>query len=280
MKLEQVVLTGDEHFEFDGMPQPVLVSDFWAWAMSRLLMDGPRGDLAEFIVRMALEENISIPKRGWGECDIVCKDGTRIEVKCSSYLQEWERSAPSRPVFSIAKTVNCDVAEVGGIYRYIGRDGSPAQRRSDIYVFCLFAHSDRETADPLKLDQWQFFVVATRRIDELLGDRKSASIPTLEKIGAAKCDFYGIQREVNEIVQYIQQTLPPPPEIDYFVNSPEGCKKKNAGAFQLLRSFSSYSIPLFSLACQWTFFGAVTQSTQKSVHSVAELLPYGLYKSC
>ena len=231
MKLEQVVLTGDEHFEFDGMPQPVLVSDFWAWAMSRLLMDGPRGDLAEFIVRMALEENISIPKRGWGECDIVCKDGTRIEVKCSSYLQEWERSAPSRPVFSIAKTVNCDVAEVDGAYRYVGRDGSPAQRRSDIYVFCLFAHSDRETADPLKLDQWQFFVAATRKIDELLGDRKSASIPTLEKIGAARCNFYGIQREVNEIVQHIQQTLPPPPKLTLSSIHRRGVKRRTQERF-------------------------------------------------
>lgn len=213
MKLEQKVLTGDELFEFDGMPQPVSVSDFWAWAMSRLLMDGPRGDLAEFIVRLALDENVKTPKRGWGECDIVCKDGTRIEVKCSSYLQEWERETPSRPVFSVAKTVNCDVAEVDGEYRYIGRDGSPPERRSDIYVFCLFANSDRETADPLKLDQWQFYVAATERINEMLGDRKTVSIPTLEKIGAAKCDFYGIQREVKSIVQYLQRFYPPTPRF-------------------------------------------------------------------
>lgn len=212
MKLEQKVLTGDELFEFDGMPQAVSVSDFWAWAMSRLLMDGPRGDLAEFIVRMALDEDIEAPKRGWGECDIVCKDGTRIEVKCSSYLQEWVREKPSKPVFSIRPTYATDVlVDKNGEYHYVGRQRSDLKRRSDIYVFCLFAHPDRETADPLKLDQWQFFVAATRKIDELLGDRKTASIPTLEKIGAAKCDFYGIQREVNEIVRHIQQTLPPLP---------------------------------------------------------------------
>lgn len=202
---EQKALTGDEHFEYDGMPQPVLVSDFWSWAMSRLIMDGPRGDLAEFIVRMALDEDIGVPKRGWGECDIVCKDGVRIEVKCSSYLQEWERSTPSRPVFSIAKTVNCDIAEIDGEYRYIGRDGSAPQRRSDIYVFCLFSNADRRTADPLKLDQWRFWVAATTTIDEVMGDQKRVSIQGMEKIGAAECDFYGLQREVSLIAKCLGQ---------------------------------------------------------------------------
>lgn len=200
MILEQRVLSGDEHFEIDGMPQPVLVSDFWAWAMSRLLMDGPRGDLAEFIVRMALDENIEVPKCGWGECDIVCKNGFRIEVKCSSYLQEWERRSLSRPVFSVAKTVNCDIAEIDGEYRYVGRDGNPPIRRSDAYIFCLYAHIDRATSNPLMLEQWEFYVVSTKKIDEELGDRKTASVPTLEKIGAVKCNFYGLKRELESLM--------------------------------------------------------------------------------
>ena len=191
-------LSGDEHFEIEGMPQPVILSDFWSWAMSRLLMDGPRGDLAEFIVRMALDEDLESPKRGWGECDIVCKDGLRVEVKCSSYLQEWNRSSPSRPVFSIAKTLNCDIAEVDGEYMYVGRDSLPPCRRSDVYVFCLFINGDRGTADPLKLEQWRFYVASTTLIDENLGDRKTVSIPTLKKIGAIECDFYGLKPGVHD----------------------------------------------------------------------------------
>lgn len=198
MKPEQTVLTGDEHFEIDGMPQPVIVSDFWAWSMSRLLADGPRADLAEFIVRMALDESITIPKRGWGECDIVCRNGIRVEVKCSSFLQEWERSSISRPVFSVAKTVNCDVAEVDGSYRYVGRDGSAAKRRSDVYVFCLFSNHDRNTADPIKLEQWNFYVAATALIDKKLGDKKTASIATLERIGVEAYDFYELKMAIYD----------------------------------------------------------------------------------
>ncbi len=166
-------------------------------SMSRLIMDGPRGDLAEFIVRMAIDEDIEVPKRGWGECDIVCRNGTRIEVKCSSYLQEWERNSPSRPVFSISKTANCDIAEVDGTYRYIGRDGSEPQRRSDVYVFCLFSHTERESADPLKLDQWQFWVASTAAIDETMGDQRKISLQSMERIRAIPCDFYGLKLAVE-----------------------------------------------------------------------------------
>lgn len=62
MKREQTVLTGNENFEMHGIAQDANISDFWAWSMSRLLADGPRGDLAEFIVRLALGESITIPK--------------------------------------------------------------------------------------------------------------------------------------------------------------------------------------------------------------------------
>ena len=219
MDQKRGLMTGDEHFEFNGMPQPEMIRDFWAWAMSRLIMDGPRGDLAEFIVRMALEEDIQTPKRGWGECDIVCRDGLKIEVKCSSLLQEWERDTPSKPVFSIAKTLNCDIADVGGVYRYVGRDGSPPRRRSDLYVFCLFTNADRETADPTRLEQWEFYVMATEAINEAFGDRRSVNIPALKKAGAKQCDFYEIQQAVDDIRRYVQQNCTPPPRnLTYLSN--------------------------------------------------------------
>lgn len=201
MKPEQKVLVGDELFEFDGMPQPMSVSDFWAWSMSRLIADGPRGDLAEFIVRMALGESVTIPKRGWGEYDVGYRN-IGIEVKCSSLIQEWERDRPSKPVFSIRPTYASDIGEnEDGSYHYVGRTDSEFRRRSDVYIFCLFANPDRSTANPLKLDQWKFYVAATKKIDDQLGDRRSATIQTLEKLGAAKCDFYGIQREVDAVIQ-------------------------------------------------------------------------------
>ena len=96
MDMKHKVLSGSELFEFEGSLLPASIKDFWAWSMSRLIADGPRGDLAEFIVNTALGIDMSEPKRGWGECDILYPHGgksIRIEIKCSTLLQAWERKS-------------------------------------------------------------------------------------------------------------------------------------------------------------------------------------------
>ena len=197
-------LCGVEAFEFEGTRQPVSVIDFWSWAMSRLVMDGPRGDLAEFIVRVALSGDIDTPKCGWGEYDIDYR-GKRVEVKCSSMLQAWRRETPSAPKFGIASTTNCMVKQdEAGEWYYHGSDGSPARRRSDLYVFCLFANSDLNTADLLKLEQWVFWVLATSVINEQLGERKSITMPLMEKLGAEKLTFSSLKPAVDKLIAEIE----------------------------------------------------------------------------
>ena len=207
MDMKHKVLSGGELFEFEGSPLPASIKDFWAWSMSRLIADGPRGDLAEFIVNTALGMDMSEPKRGWGECDILYPHEGKtihIEVKCSTRLQAWERPSPPKPVFSIAKTLNCDIEDTGDGYRYIGRDGSPPIRRSDIYVFCLFSEQDRSVANPMVLDQWRFYIVLTRTIDDQLGDQRKISLKGLARIGAVECDYGGIRSAVDRMADNIK----------------------------------------------------------------------------
>lgn len=142
MDMKHKVLTGDEAFSCGAAMLDTTVKDFWAWSMSRLMGDGPRGDLAEFIVNTALGVDTTIPKKGWGECDIVY-NGLRIEIKCSTYLQAWERPSLSKPVFSIAKTINCDIGEFDGGYRYIGRDSVSNEQ------FFMLGHCVNNLAMPL-----------------------------------------------------------------------------------------------------------------------------------
>ena len=199
MELMHKVLSGDETFSCGGFNLDTTIKDFWAWSMSRLMGDGPRGDLAEFIVNTALGVDTTIPKKGWGECDIVY-NGTRIEIKCSTYLQAWERPNLSKPVFSIAKTYNCDIGEYEGGYRYIGRDGTPPQRRSDLYIFCLFAATDRTEANPMKLDQWEFYIVPTALINEKLGDQRKISLQGIERLGITACEYSEIKQAVDGLM--------------------------------------------------------------------------------
>lgn len=86
MDMKHKILSGSEPFELSGASLDASVKDFWAWSMSRLIADGPRGDLAEFIVNTALGMDLTEPKRGWGECDILYphpdrENPVRIEIK-------------------------------------------------------------------------------------------------------------------------------------------------------------------------------------------------------
>lgn len=193
------VMSGSEHFQLQGKACGETVKDFWAWSRSRLLADGPRGDLAEFIVNTALGLDTKNAKRGWGECDIVYRD-IRIEIKCSSLLQAWEHPKKPRPVFSIAKTQNCDIEETETGYRYIGRDGLPPQRRSEIYVFCLFSNTDRSTANPLDLDQWSFYIVPTCIINQRCQEQRSISIGKIEKLGYGVTFYHEIKPTVDAMI--------------------------------------------------------------------------------
>ena len=135
METTHKVLSGSEQFEFNGEPTDATVLDFWAWSQSRLIADGPRRDLAEFIVNTALGIDTTDPKHGWGECDILYPVGDqyiRIEIKCSSFLQAWERDTPTKPIFSIKKTMACDVELKDGQYKYCKRKDNEKLRRSDL----------------------------------------------------------------------------------------------------------------------------------------------------
>lgn len=193
------ILDGNLHFKDGERQLGPTIGDFWAWAMSRLIADGPRGDLAEFIVNVALGSDMTIPKKGWGECDIVYR-GKRVEVKCSSVLQEWVRNTPSRPVFSIAKTLACDCVEQDdGSYAYQKRpDDDFPRRRSEVYVFCLFSEADRRRADPADFSQWQFYIVPTAVLDERLGDQRQISLQGLERIGAIHCSYSELKSSVDK----------------------------------------------------------------------------------
>ena len=42
------------------------------------------------------------------------------------------------------------------------------KRRADAHVFCVLKHKDQETSNPLDLAQWDFYPVATRKLNTSL----------------------------------------------------------------------------------------------------------------
>ena len=139
-------LTGNERFLYNGIPINRLLLDFWSWQSSELLSNTLRGALAEYIVATALDIDSENSRVNWYEYDLLY-GGCRIEVKSSAYLQSWERDGFSRISFNIypSRPVTASVW-----------DDDDISRHSDVYVFCLFKSRDRELADPMMLEQWDF----------------------------------------------------------------------------------------------------------------------------
>jgi len=100
--------------------------------------------------------------------------GRKLEVKCSAYLQSWPQNGLSRIVFDIGRKLPWD-AETNTY-------GTTPVRSADVYVFCLFAATDRGAADVLDMDQWEFYVVPAAQIDTALGDRKAVGLKALRSI--------------------------------------------------------------------------------------------------
>jgi hypothetical protein len=157
----------------NGNPIGYKIIDFWKWRMSNLLNNTDRGALAEFIVAtsIGLEDRIT---DSWHEFDLATDDGKiKIEVKSASYIQAWRQTNLSTIRFSIRKTRR--LFPETNTY-------SDLKRHSDLYVFCLLKHKDRETINPLKLEQWEFYVVKTAVLDEKYKNQISVSLSDLQKL--------------------------------------------------------------------------------------------------
>jgi len=180
------VLSGTEKLLQNGKEMSTSIMEFWAWNSSDLLNNTLRGAYAEYLVSKALELELTESRIDWDAYDV--KYGNvRIEVKSSAYLQAWEQSKPSAIRFSIAP------AQAWSSSTWY--DGK-AIRHSDFYIFCLFTCKERKNANPLNLDQWDFYALPTLIIDQKCGGQKSISLSALLKLGAVKCSY-------NELKTYV-----------------------------------------------------------------------------
>jgi hypothetical protein len=124
-----------------------------------------RSRLAEYLVAVALNVHHR-PRVEWDSHDVTARDGTRVEVKSSAYLQAWDQARLSRISF-------------GGLR---ARTWSPqagyaadVTYNADVYVFALQTAVTHETYDALNLDQWRFWVASAVTIVETGQDQVSPS---------------------------------------------------------------------------------------------------------
>jgi hypothetical protein len=166
--------TGDEPFFISGKPATFDLKSFWQWSTSDLVNNSTRGVLAEYLVAQSLGLRAETPREPWARWDLETEDGIKIEVKSAALVQSWHQDRLSDPSFNYRATVGWDADT--------NRQSDRAERQADVYVFALLAHEHKPTIDPLNLDQWRFYVAATRAIEARQRSQHSISLTSLERL--------------------------------------------------------------------------------------------------
>jgi len=173
------------------------VVDFWAWGFSDLLMNTTRSVLAEFLVGKRLGI-IDTPRLEWIPYDFKYRE-KKIEVKSSAYLQSWnQRGKHNKPKFdikprktawdnSLGKSTNID-----------------EKRQADYYIFCLFNHKEKGTANVLDVDAWEFYSISKEKLESDIvlpnhSNKNSISLSTISEI-CVRSSYEGLKRTIDSMI--------------------------------------------------------------------------------
>ena len=188
-------LSGLETFKNSGNKN-FSVLDFWQYGFSNLNSNVLRGVLAEFLIENALKDKKEILIRNpWGDWDAMLENGTKIEAKCCSYIQDWDQDKLSKISFAGLKRKSLYWSSAVSEY-----PRQPEDYKSDIYILSLLKHQDPQTLDILDMDQWCFYVLKKDDLKRITNDGKSISIGKLQKNNIEPVSF-------EELGQKVKQTL-------------------------------------------------------------------------
>ena len=165
--------TGKELISDNGLNTKYSLLDFWRWSVSDILSNSTRGRFAEFIVGTAIDLDPEDIRDEWNAFDLTLGKEIKIEVKSAAYIQSWNQKQLSPIMFSIKSARYWD-AET-----YIQTE---PKRHADLYVFCHLKHEEQKTIDPLKMEQWDFYVLPTYQLDNYKRSQSSIMLNSLRKL--------------------------------------------------------------------------------------------------
>lgn len=188
-KLTPKLKTGKEPLILNNKATGIKLNTFWQWSTSDLLSNATRGKFAEFIIASAINIDLSKPRDEWAPYDLETKEGIKIEVKTSAYLQSWYQKKLSNISFSIKAAQYWDSN---------GNQGNKG-RFSDIYVFCLLNCKDKTLVNPLDLSQWLFYILPTKEINNYKRSQTSITLKSINKI-TQPVKYNDVKKKIYELV--------------------------------------------------------------------------------
>lgn len=172
-QIKAVTKKGNETLSDNGINIKYTLFDFWRWSVSDILSNATRGLFAEFIVGTAIDFNIEKPREEWGAYDLLMDNKIKIEVKSAAYIQSWNQNQYSSIKFSIKPSKYWDTST---------SIESETKRHADVYVFCHLKHLNQDTIDPLKMEQWDFYVLATSQLNNYKRSQTSITLKSLQSL--------------------------------------------------------------------------------------------------
>lgn len=188
-------LKGDEQFTAGGCSLGFGVLDFWRFQYASL--HNQKEYIAEFLIAKALKIDNPYNADEWTLFDILYRN-TRIEVKQTSYYHNWnaEGKVSPRRTFGITKANS----------KY-GENDNICERQNDIYVFCLNTGDSAEDSDPLKLENWEFYIVPTYVINENCGNNKTVSLGRVKKLAGFSTEYSDIKAVIDKMIDQKEKGL-------------------------------------------------------------------------
>ena len=191
--IEFKIKTGAEEIVCPNRKRKLI--NFWQWAYSDLIGNTERGQLAEYLVALAcgIDHKVRI---SWKAYDLELDNSTKIEVKSSGYLQTWKQKNISKPIFNIPKTLAWDHIE--NIFE------KEKRRQADVYVFALHAHKDKKTVNSLDTNQWEFYILSSKVLDDEIGDAKQITLERIKGLNAIRSNFEELLENIKRVNSYGQ----------------------------------------------------------------------------
>lgn len=128
----------------------------------------------------------------WTLFDILYRN-TRIEIKQTSYYHPWNEGG------KISNQRTFGITMANSNRENIRSEENKFERQNDIYVFCLNIGKTKETANPMNLENWRFYIIPTKIINEECGNNKSISLNKVRKIGV-EVGFFRIKQYIDYLI--------------------------------------------------------------------------------
>ncbi|MDP2984434.1 MAG: hypothetical protein Q8O92_14040 [Candidatus Latescibacter sp.] len=188
VRIQPKRLTGEESIHSDDQPLGLNILDFWSWSSSDLVSNATRGVFAEFLVARSLNIPLDGVRDEWGAYDLKTPEGITVEVKSAAFVQSWTQSRLSQIIFRIPRTRAWN-AETNILE-------NESRRQAQVYVFALLAHEEKSSIDPLNINQWRFFVLSSKQLDNRTRSQHSITLRSLESLAGSGISYSEIREAV------------------------------------------------------------------------------------